>query len=257
MTGRRMGARLLDALETIVDPARLARGRAVARSGAVTVVDRHQGWTMARVRGTQLQPFTAGLRLRPLAAQERAAVRAAVTAAPGVLTAVAAGRLPAELQDLLLPVDGGDLRTECDCPDRIPICRHVAGLMHTVAAGVDDDPVQLLALRGYPLTRLVDEAATRTGTRTGPGGDGGEGGKDGEDGDPFTPATRLPPPPDIADGPRRGAADLLDPARWRTAVAEAGGDRVGAAAELDRLYRTLRGGAAQWDGTEAGPADAR
>lgn len=253
MTGRRMGARLLGALETIVDPQRLARGRTVARSGAVTVVDRSQGWTTARVRGTQLQPFTAGLRLRPLTGQERAAVVAVVTATPGVLTAVAAGRLPAELQDLLLPVDGGDLRTDCDCPDRTPTCRHVAGLMHTVAAEVDEDPVGLLALRGHPLTRLVDEAAARSGTGNGPAADGG----DAAHADPFTPAAGLPVSPDTVGGPPRGAVDLLDPAPWRTAVAAAGGDRTRAAGELDRLYRALRGPAAQWDEEAAGPAEAR
>lgn len=254
MTGRKMGGRLLGALETIVDPQRLARGRAVARSGAVTVVDRHGGWTMARVRGTQLQPFTAGLWLRPLGDDERAAVRAAVTAAPGVLTAVAAGRMPPELQELLLPVDGGDVRTDCDCPDRVPTCRHVAGVMHTVAAGVDDDPVQLLALRDLPLTRLVDEVATGSAAGEGPGG--ARTGDAAEDADPFRPATGLPPEPDTAGGPRRGAADLLDPARWRTAFAAAGGDRTQAAAALDRLYRALRGGDGQWDdGAAGGPVD--
>lgn len=255
MTGRKMGGRLLGALETIVDPQRLARGRTVARSGAVTVVDRRQGWTMARVRGTQLQPFTAGLWLRPLTDDERAAVRAAVTAAPGVLTAVAAGRMPPELQELLLPVDSGDVRTDCDCPDRIPTCRHVAGLMHTVAAGIDDDPVQLFALRGLPLTRLVDEVAAGGAAGEEPGGDRPD--TAAAEPDLFRPATGLPPAPDTAGAPRRGAADLLDPAWWRTAVAAAGGDRAQAAAELDRLYQALRGGAGQWDDGQAGAAPAR
>src|SRR5438045_8828452 len=66
--------RWIAALERLVDPGRLSRGRSYARSGQVVTLDAGAGAVSARVQGSRPQPYRVTIRFRALTDAERAEV---------------------------------------------------------------------------------------------------------------------------------------------------------------------------------------
>ncbi|MGW6692402.1 SWIM zinc finger family protein [Rhodococcus sp. NPDC054953] len=222
------GRSLLAAIERSVEVARLARGRSHVRAGQVLGTRIAPGLVIGEVQGSQNEPFTATVTVRRLDAAELGEVVDRVRGTPGVLASVAAGQVPAELGELLLPTGSGDIDFGCTCPDQGWPCRHAAALVAVTAERLDTDPTLLLTLRGVDLDTLIHGVDDRS--------DGPE-----DPGDWFGDATDLPglPRPPIAPAPQE-----LNPVHLHAALrATAPGDHdlVRAARDLDDLYSALGG----------------
>ncbi|MFE3291403.1 SWIM zinc finger family protein [Rhodococcus sp. NPDC059234] len=221
------GRALVSSIERIADPGRISRGRGHARAGQVISYRLAPGAVVGEVQGSQIDPFTATVTLRPLDPDVVDGLIDRVRRTPGMLGALAAGTVPAELGEVLLPQESGELDFGCTCPDPGWPCKHAAALVYLTAERLDTDPLTILTLRGLDLDAMIRGVES-----------------DGEDfaidvDDYFGDRTTLPALPSEEFRP---APEDLNPALLRKALRGVGVEEplvAGALRDLDDLYRIL------------------
>src|SRR4051794_16058160 len=116
--------RWIGALERLVDPGRLARGRSYARSGQVVKLDVGRGGVAALVRGSRRSPYSVSIRFAPLSDARWEKVVDAMAAEAIHAARLLGGEMPEQIEEVfaaagasLLPAAKGDLATDCSCPD--------------------------------------------------------------------------------------------------------------------------------------------
>ncbi|MEO9222481.1 MAG: SWIM zinc finger family protein [Mycobacteriaceae bacterium] len=156
------GRRLTETMEAVVDSGRVSRGKSYARSGQVLSLLVEAGRAVGRVQGSEESPYAAEVRLRPFGAEDRAIAAQVVAASPQLVAGLLAGELPQGLAAALasagvglLPESTADVDFDCSCLDWGWPCKHAAALVYLLAERLDDDPLQLLALRGVDLDQLL------------------------------------------------------------------------------------------------------
>ncbi|NLE81368.1 MAG: hypothetical protein GX610_17640 [Rhodococcus sp.] len=225
------GREFVAIIDLIADKGRMARGRSYARSGQVLSLEIGAGLVSGEVQGSQIHPFTATVLVPTLDETRIAALTEQVRKAPGSLSTLAGGKVPQFLGPALLPSGPSDLQFDCTCPDVGWPCKHAAALAYLMAERIDEDPLQILTLRGVDLDALIESVAD----------------PEGAPGDPmnldwadwFGDRARLPslPRPEA-----RPAIDDLDPGLLRRAFRSMCEDEhqlEEAIRELKGLYRRL------------------
>lgn len=163
------GKAWLDALEhrARLDPNRLGRGRSYARRGSVLQLDVDPGVVRASVQGSRVTPYEVTVKIRAFDDAEWDAVLDVVSAQIGRVAALLDGELPPELVDdahaagLELLPDAGEVRTDCNCPDFAVPCKHSAAVCYLIADALDEDPFELLLLRGKQKDELLSALRAR------------------------------------------------------------------------------------------------
>lgn len=156
------GRRLTETMEAVVEGGRVSRGKSYARSGQVLSLSVEPGRATGRVQGSEETPYEAEVRLRSFGAEDQAIAAQVVAASPQLVAGLLAGELPQELEAALasagvglLPESTADVDFDCSCLDWGWPCKHAAALVYLLAERLDDDPLQLLALRGLELEHLL------------------------------------------------------------------------------------------------------
>lgn len=157
------GQAWVDALEgrARLDPNRLPRGRAYARTGAVGTLSLAPGEIQAEVQGSRARPYTVRVRIRRFEEDEWERVLDALAAEIGHTAALLEGELPPEVADdaarvgLDLLPGPGELQPRCSCPDWADPCKHAAAVCYLVADALDGDPFGVFLLRGRDRDALL------------------------------------------------------------------------------------------------------
>jgi uncharacterized Zn finger protein len=145
----------LAALERLVDPARLGRGRSYARSGQVLNIDITPGRVESRVQGSRPKPYKVEIEIKPLSNKEWDKVADAMASQAIFAAKLLAGEMPQDIEVAfkqagvnLFPASRGDLKTECSCPDWSNPCKHIAAVYYLLGEQFDADPFLIFRLRG-------------------------------------------------------------------------------------------------------------
>jgi uncharacterized Zn finger protein len=145
----------LAALERLVDPARLGRGRSYARSGQVLNIDITPGRVESRVQGSRPKPYNVEIEIKPLSNKEWDKVADAMASQAIFAAKLLAGEMPQDIEVAfkqagvnLFPASRGDLKTECSCPDWSNPCKHIAAVYYLLGEQFDADPFLIFRLRG-------------------------------------------------------------------------------------------------------------
>ncbi len=153
--------RFLDALETVVDRNRLARGRHYAREGQVLEMDVAPAVVAARVQGSSPEPYETRLELPALSADAWRAVAAAMASRAIFLARLLSGEMPRNIEEAfdaagvaLFPID--EVTFFCSCPDSW-VCKHVAAVCYLLAESFDVDPFLMFTWRGRRREELIAE----------------------------------------------------------------------------------------------------
>jgi uncharacterized Zn finger protein len=161
------GRAWLSALESAVDPGRLQRGNDYARRGRVMGLDIAPGRAAAWVRGSRVTPYAVAVSLRAYTDAEWDRVLDVVSSRVAHTAALLDGELPAALVDdvgavglSLLPAPG-ELSYDCSCPDEVTPCKHAAAVCLLVANLLDQDPFELLLLRGRSRDEVLEALRAR------------------------------------------------------------------------------------------------
>ncbi|GEM_PF-3388656 len=148
-------SRWVAALERLVDPGRLSRGRSYARSGQVLKLEVGPSGVEALVQGSRPTPYKVTIRFQQLsdAAWERVieALAAQAISAARLLS----GEMPQDIEPRftaagasLFPAVGAELGSACSCPDWANPCKHVAAVHELLGERFNADPFLLFTLRG-------------------------------------------------------------------------------------------------------------
>ncbi|CCF83519.1 SWIM zinc finger family protein [Nitrolancea hollandica] len=149
------GETWMAALERLVDPNRLSRGRTYARQGQVLSMEIETGQISASVQGSWPAPYDVRIKLKPLKDREWNAVADAMANQARFAAKLLAGEMPENIENAfreagasLFPESTGDLNTSCSCPDWANPCKHVSAVYYLLAEAFDSDPWLLFRLRG-------------------------------------------------------------------------------------------------------------
>jgi uncharacterized Zn finger protein len=177
-SGRQFGktwwaSQWLAALERLIDPGRLSRGRSYARSGQVLNLDIKAGRVDSKVQGSRPSPYKVTIEIKPLSEKEWGKVADAMAEQAIFAAKLLAGEMPQTIEEAfaaakvnLFPASKGDLTTECSCPDWSNPCKHIAAVYLLLGEQFDADPFLLFRLRGKSKQEVMALLRTR---RTAPG----------------------------------------------------------------------------------------
>ncbi len=154
--------RWIAALERLVDPGRLSRGRSYARSGQVLNIDIQAGRVDSRVQGSRPSPYKVHIQIKPLAEREWDKVIAAMAGQAIFAAKLLAGEMPQNIEEAftaakagLFPTARADLETECSCPDYANPCKHIAAVYYLLGEQFDEDPFLIFQLRGRTKAQII------------------------------------------------------------------------------------------------------
>ena len=158
----------IEALERLVDPGRLSRGRSYARSGQVLNLDIKLGRVDSRVQGSRPTPYTVRIEIKPLADRAWDKVVDAMAAQAIFAAKLLAGEMPPNIEEAfstakvsLFPAKRGDLVTECSCPDWANPCKHIAAVYYLLGEQFDCDPFLIFRLRGREKGEIISGLRAR------------------------------------------------------------------------------------------------
>jgi uncharacterized Zn finger protein len=166
-SGRQFGktwwaSRWLDALERLVDPGRLTRGRSYARSGQVLNLDIRPGRVASRVQGSRPKPYQVQIEIKLLSEKEWERVADAMAEQAIFAAKLLSGEMPQNIEEAfatakvsLFPASQGDLKTECSCPDWSNPCKHIAAVYYLLGEQFDADPFLIFRLRGKSKDEII------------------------------------------------------------------------------------------------------
>jgi uncharacterized Zn finger protein len=144
-----------------VNQSRLARGRAYARFNYVGALHVEPGVVRARVAGSRATPYHTHVKVAMLSDAEWHAFLDVVSGKVAHAAALIDSELTSELVEdareagiNLLPAPG-DLSTGCSCPDDAEPCKHAAAMCYLIADLLDDDPFELLHMRGRTKAQII------------------------------------------------------------------------------------------------------
>jgi uncharacterized Zn finger protein len=160
------------ALERLVTPGRLARGRTYARAGQVMSLDVSREGVTAVVQGSRPEPYTVGITFKRLSDAEWERVIDAMSNQALYAARLLSGEMPETIEEVfdsvgtsLFPAERGDMRTKCSCPDQANPCKHIAAVYYLLGERFDEDPFLMFLLRGRSQEEIVAALRAR---RTGP-----------------------------------------------------------------------------------------
>jgi uncharacterized Zn finger protein len=169
------GSRWIAALEKLVNPARLARGRTYARAGQVVALDVDRGNVRAAVQGSRPNPYQVKINFRRLSDAEWDRVVDAMSSEALYAARLLSGEMPEQIEEVfsavgtsLFPTTDDDMHTSCSCPDQANPCKHIAAVHYLLGERFDDDPFLMFLLRGRSQDEIVTELRAR---RSGPEGE--------------------------------------------------------------------------------------
>src|SRR5215207_2475644 len=155
-------SRWIAALERLVNPARLARGRTYARAGQVVSLDVERDGVKALVQGSRPKPYVVTLQLKKLTDADWKRVIEAMASEAIYAARLLSGEMPEDIEDVfasvgssLLPAEQGDLQTRCTCPDSANPCKHIAAVHYLLGERFDEDPFLMFLLRGRSRDEIV------------------------------------------------------------------------------------------------------
>src|SRR5690349_19005603 len=165
-------SRWIAALERLVNPGRLARGRNYARTGQVISLDVSREGVKAVVQGSRAEPYSVSIQFKKLTTAEWERVIDAMAAEALYAARLLSGEMPEQIEDVfaaagtsLFPAERNDMRTTCSCPDSANPCKHIAAVHYLLGERFDEDPFLMFLLRGRSQEEIVTALRAR---RVGP-----------------------------------------------------------------------------------------
>jgi uncharacterized Zn finger protein len=155
-------ARWIGALERLMDPNRLRRGRRYARQGQVLSIEERSGGVTAEVQGSRSRPYRVDVELEPLDDEQWEKVTDGLSERALFSARLLSGEMPEDIEEAfsaahvsLFPERRGELRTNCTCPDSAVVCKHTAAVHYILGERFDEDPFLLFRLRGRTEEQLT------------------------------------------------------------------------------------------------------
>jgi len=155
--------RWLDLLDSYRFKKRLERGRNYARQGNILSIKFEGSQVLARVQGTDPDPYKVSLSLEKFDDEQWGYVVETMSQKAIYAAKLLAGEMPQNIEEVfttnglsLFPFTLSEVKSHCSCPDKANPCKHVAAVYYQLGDRFSEDPFVLFQLRG----RTKDEVIT-------------------------------------------------------------------------------------------------
>jgi uncharacterized Zn finger protein len=155
--------RWLDLLDSYRFKKRLERGRNYARQGNILSIKFDESQVLARVQGTDPEPYKVSLFLEKFDNEQWGYVVETMSQKAIYAAKLLAGEMPQNMEEVfttnglsLFPFTLAEVKSRCSCPDKANPCKHVAAVYYQLGDRFSEDPFVLFQLRG----RTKDEVLT-------------------------------------------------------------------------------------------------
>jgi len=156
--------RWLDLLDSYRFKKRLERARTYARQGNVLSIEFKGAKVLARVQGSEVEPYKVSLSLDPFSDEEWGYVIETMSKKAIFAAKLLAGEMPQNIEYVftsnglsLFPFTLSDVHSKCSCPDKANPCKHVGAIYYQLGDRFSEDPFVLFQLRGRTKEQIISD----------------------------------------------------------------------------------------------------
>ncbi|BAY62559.1 zinc finger SWIM domain-containing protein [Calothrix brevissima NIES-22] len=156
--------RWLDLLDSYRFKKRLERARNYSRQGNVLSIEFKGAKVLARVQGSEPEPYKVSLSLDPFSDEEWGYVIETMSKKAIFAAKLLAGEMPQNIEEVftanglsLFPFTLSDVRSKCSCPDKANPCKHVGAVYYQLGDRFSEDPFVLFKLRGRTKEQIISD----------------------------------------------------------------------------------------------------
>ncbi|NES96932.1 MAG: hypothetical protein F6K32_17180 [Desertifilum sp. SIO1I2] len=147
--------RWLELLDKYRFKKRLERARNYARQGNVLSIEFKEGKVLAKVQGTEPEPYELSIWLDTFTDEDWQYVTETMSQRAIFAAKLLAGEMPGNIEEVftasglsLFPFKLDEVHSRCSCPDKANPCKHIGAVYYLLADRFGDDPFVLFQLRG-------------------------------------------------------------------------------------------------------------
>ena len=155
--------RWLELLDSYRFKKRLERARIYAREGNVLSIEFQGAQVLAKVQGSEPEPYRVSLSLAPFTDQDWDYVIETMSEKAIFSAQLLAGEMPPNIEEVftggglsLFPFTLSDIHSGCTCPDKANPCKHIGAVYYQLGDRFSEDPFVLFQLRGRTRTQILD-----------------------------------------------------------------------------------------------------
>lgn len=141
---------------------RLERGWKYAREGNVLSIDFQDQKAIARVQGTETEPYEVSLWLETFSDEDWEYVIKNLAGRAIFSAKLLAGEMPANIEEVfaaaglrLFPFRLDEVKSLCSCPDKANPCKHISAVYYLLGDRFSEDPFVLFQLRGRTKQQII------------------------------------------------------------------------------------------------------
>ena len=141
---------------------RLERGRRYAMEGNVLSIDFSEQKVVAKVQGTEAEPYELFISLDLFTDEDWQYVIETLSERAIFSAKLLAGEMPANIEDVfaanglrLFPFQLSEVNSRCSCPDKANPCKHIAAVYYLLGDRFREDPFLLFQLRGRSQEEII------------------------------------------------------------------------------------------------------
>lgn len=156
--------RWLELLDSYRFKKRLERARNYARQGNVLSIEFKGAKVLAKVQGSEVEPYKVSLSLSSFSDEEWGYIIETMSKKALFAAKLLAGEMPQNIEEVftanglsLFPFTLSDVHSKCSCPDKANPCKHVGAVYYQLGDRFSEDPFVLFQLRGRTKEQIISD----------------------------------------------------------------------------------------------------
>jgi uncharacterized Zn finger protein len=152
----------LELLDSYRFKKRLERARNYARQGNVLSIEFKGAKVLAKVQGSEPEPYQVSLSLAHFSEEEWGYVVESMSQKAIFAAKLLAGEMPQNIEEVftanglsLFPFTLSDVHSRCSCPDKANPCKHIGAVYYQLGDRFSEDPFVLFQLRGRTQEEII------------------------------------------------------------------------------------------------------
>ncbi|MGB5592573.1 MAG: SWIM zinc finger family protein [Crocosphaera sp.] len=155
--------RWLELLDSYRFKKRLERARNYAREGHVLSIEFSGSQVLAKVQGTDIEPYQVSLSLAPFTDEDWDYIIQSLSKKAIFSAQLLAGQMPKNIEKVftenglsIFPFTLSDVHSRCTCPDKANPCKHIGAIYYQLAERFSEDPFIIFQLRGRSKAQILE-----------------------------------------------------------------------------------------------------
>ncbi|MDJ0659665.1 MAG: SWIM zinc finger family protein [Crocosphaera sp.] len=155
--------RWLELLDSYRFKKRLERARNYAREGHVLSIEFSGSQVLAKVQGTEPEPYQVSLSLDPFTDEDWNFIIQSLSEKAIFSAQLLSGKMPNDIEKVftdnglsIFPFRLSDVHSRCSCPDKANPCKHIGAIYYQLAERFSEDPFIIFQLRGRSKNQILE-----------------------------------------------------------------------------------------------------